>query len=84
MSRPEHSVNDAAWAAFVDRYGVGDTLDGDVVHVVPFGAFIRLGDGVDGFAPQSLWPAPPALGSRTAVRVEAIDPEHRRVALRPA
>jgi ribosomal protein S1 len=84
MTRPTHSIDEAGWADFVARHGVGDALDGDVVSVVPFGAFIRIGPGVDGLAPQSLWPTLPEAGSRIPVRIAAIDTEHRRVALGPA
>jgi ribosomal protein S1 len=84
MSRPIHQVSESGWADFVARHGVGDTVDGSVVSVVPFGAFIRIGDEVDGFAPQSLWPTLPDLGSRVAVRIDAIDPDNRRVAFGPA
>ncbi len=84
MSRPAHSYNEAAWRALVARHGIGDVLDGEVVSVVPFGAFIRVGAGVHGLAPQSLWPALPEVGSRIAVRIAAIDAEHHRVAFGPA
>lgn len=84
MSRPKHTVDEAAWASLIARYGVGDVVDGHVVTIVPFGAFIRVGDGVDGLAPQSLWPTLPELGTRIRVRIEAIDVENRRVALHPA
>jgi ribosomal protein S1 len=83
MSRPVHSIDEAGWAEFVARYSVGDVVDGHVVSVVPFGAFIRIGTGVDGLAPQSLWPTLPEPGARTLVRIEAIDVDNRRVALGP-
>ena len=84
MSRPTHSLNEAAWTELVGQHGVGDVVDGHVVSVVPFGAFIRIGDGVDGLAPQSLWPALPESGSPVSVRIEAIDVNTRHVALGPA
>ncbi len=84
MSRPTHSVDEAAWREFVARHGIDDVVDGQVVSVVPFGAFIRVGAGVDGLAPQSLWPALPEVGSRIAVRITALDAEHHRVAFGPA
>ena len=83
MSRPQHSSNPAAWAAFVAQYGVGDVVNGEVVSVVPFGAFIRVGDGVDGLAPQQLWPTLPTAGAKIAVRIDAIDPDNRRVSFAP-
>ncbi len=30
MSRPEHPHDEGAWARFVDRYSVGDVVEGDV------------------------------------------------------
>ena len=83
MSRPTPSVDDAAWASFVARHGVDDVVDGDVVSVVPFGAFVRI-DGLDGLAPQSSWPSLPEVGSRIRVRILAIDADNRRFALGPA
>ena len=80
MSSPH---NDSPWPAFASRYGVGDVADGEVVQVLPFGAFIRV-DGVDGFAPKSAWPALPTDGARVRVRIEAIDVEQRRFAVAPA
>jgi ribosomal protein S1 len=79
-----HQVNEPAWRAFVARHGIGDVVDGHVVSVVPFGAFIRVGDGVDGLAPQSLWPRLPAAGSTIPVRITMIDADNRRMAFGPA
>ena len=84
MSRPTHEINEAGWAEFLTQHGVGDVVDGQVLSIVPFGAFIRIGDGVDGLAPQSLWPTLPESGSRIPVTITAIDVDNRRVALGPA
>ena len=84
MSRPEHSIDEAGWARFVAQHGVGDVLDGDVVKVVPFGAFVRLDGGVDGLAPKQLWSNLPDPETRVTVRIAAIDPDNRRVSLGPA
>ena len=84
MSRPTHATNEAGWNDFVARHAVGDVVDGQVVSVVPFGAFVRIDDDVDGLAPQAEWPVLPELGSRLPVRILAIDVDNRRVALSPA
>ena len=81
MSRPH--TNEPAWPAFLARYRVGDIADGEVVSVVPFGAFIRI-DDVDGFTPRASWLALPEPGTRVRVRIEAIDDDQRRFALAPA
>jgi ribosomal protein S1 len=84
VSHQEHCVNEAAWAAFAAAHKVNDVMDGEVVSVVPFGAFIRIGGGVDGLAPHLAWPVLPVPGARVSVRVAAIDAENRRIALNPA
>ncbi|MFD2078621.1 small subunit ribosomal protein S1 [Actinopolymorpha cephalotaxi] len=83
MSRPEHSNDEAVWARFVDRYSVGDVVEGDVVSVVAFGAFVRI-DAVDGLAPKATWPTLPEVGARVPARIEAIDADNHRFALSPA
>ncbi|HTF06644.1 MAG TPA: S1 RNA-binding domain-containing protein [Asanoa sp.] len=77
------SDTDAAWSAFVTRYPVGAVVHGDVVSVVPFGAFVRIGE-VDGFAPAREWPTPLEEGSVVPVRIAAIDADARRFAVQPA
>lgn len=36
------------WEAFSGAHGVGDVVDGVVTKTVPFGAFVSVGDGVEG------------------------------------
>jgi small subunit ribosomal protein S1 len=81
MSSPH--TNEPAWPAFTARYSVGDVAEGEVVSVLPFGAFIRV-DEVDGFTPKSSWSALPAIGEQVRVRIEAIDDAQRRFAVAPA
>jgi ribosomal protein S1 len=76
-------ASDEAWSAFTARFRVGSVIHGDVVSVVPFGAFIRI-DEVDGFAPAREWPAPLEEGTIVPVRIAAIDAESRRFAVHPA
>ena len=83
MSRPTHAIDEAGWAQFVAARTVGDVIDGRVVHVVPFGSFIRTDEGVDGLAPQSAWPTLPELDSRIRARITAIDLHNRRFSLGP-
>ena len=39
---------DNPWVKFDNEYAVGDVVTGKVVSVTPFGAFIRIMDGIDG------------------------------------
>jgi ribosomal protein S1 len=84
MSRSTESVDETGWARFAARYGVGDVVRGEVVSTVPFGAFVRVGEGVEGLAPKPAWPQLPGVGSRIEARIVAIDPDNRRFALHPA
>jgi ribosomal protein S1 len=76
-------MSQAAWDQFIARYGVGDVVDGQVIHVVPFGAFVRVGE-VDGLAPQALWPDRPEVGSTVRARIAAVDTDRHRFSLAPA
>jgi ribosomal protein S1 len=79
MSR--HTSADA-WAEFAARYGVGDVVQGDVVSVEPFGAFVRVGE-VDGLAPTVEWPVLPEVGATVRVRILAVDLDRQRAAFGP-
>jgi small subunit ribosomal protein S1 len=39
---------DNPWKIAAEKYIVGNTVKGKVVRLVPFGAFVELGDGIDG------------------------------------
>jgi small subunit ribosomal protein S1 len=80
MSRRTHGD---AWPEFAARYGVGDVVEGEVVSVEPFGAFVRV-DDVDGLAPRPEWPVLPEVGSTVRVRILAIDNDRWRTAFGPA
>jgi small subunit ribosomal protein S1 len=79
MSR--HTSADA-WAEFAARHGVGDVVEGDVVSVEPFGAFVRVGE-VDGLAPTVEWPVLPEVGATVRVRILAVDLDRQRAAFGP-
>ncbi|MBL0888920.1 S1 RNA-binding domain-containing protein [Myceligenerans indicum] len=74
---------------FTDRIAVGQTLHGQVTKLVPFGAFVRVADGVEGLVHlQELASVPldaPSdavqTGDEITVAVTAIDAERRRLTL---
>ncbi|HRA75299.1 MAG TPA: S1 RNA-binding domain-containing protein [Propionicimonas sp.] len=68
-----------AWQAFVARSG--GTLAGVVSAVVPFGAFVRFEEGVDGLIPAAESQRSLRVGDHVSVRVLELDPEKRRVSL---
>ncbi|WP_439673472.1 S1 RNA-binding domain-containing protein [Embleya sp. MST-111070] len=79
------------WRIFADTHAVGARLAGTVTKLVPFGAFVRVGDGIEGLVPlDELAPTPvrqPSdvvqVGDDVTVTVTVIDIqlEHRRIAL---
>ncbi len=42
------SEQDNPWYIFTNNYNVGDVVSCEIVNIVPFGAFARIIDGVDG------------------------------------
>ena len=84
MSQPHEPVQPAVWQRFVQLHGKGEVVAAHVVSVVPFGAFVELGDGVHGLVHVSEWIEPITLGSTIDVRVVELDNERRRVSLKPA
>ena len=70
-----------------DGLNQGDVVEGKVTHVVDFGAFVELGDGVEGLVhisemPQGEQTAEALLPeSSVQVRVLRIDPQRHRIAL---
>ncbi len=80
------------WHDAVSRYPVGSTLTAKVTHIERFGAFVSILPGVDGLVPISkLGNGRRILSAREVVsegqemllQVETIDPERRRIGLKP-
>lgn len=74
---------------FADRVMVGQELRGQVTELVPFGAFIRISDGIEGLLPleeisgTSVQPSSDIVqvGDETTVIVTEIDRQRRRLTL---
>ncbi len=79
MNTTQNPPADEAWRSFVARSD--DIVEGTVVQVMPFGAFVRV-EGVDGLLPTAETRTPVALGDRVRARVLEIDEETRRFSLR--
>ncbi len=77
------------WEGVEERYQVGETFDGRVVRLVPFGAFVELEPGVEGLVHVSELAerrvSDPAEvvqeGDQVRVRVLKISEEDRRISL---
>lgn len=84
MTSSHHETPESAWRAFLTGQCARTAIDGTVVSVVPFGAFVELPEGVVGLLHQSEWSVEPQVGSAVSVRVLDLDLAKRRVSLAPA
>lgn len=77
------------WTKLVETYPEGTITDGKVTKIVPFGAFVELGDNVEGLVHISEMAAKhidsPAqvvhVGDAVKVKVMDVNPERRRISL---
>ena len=77
------------WVKLVESYPEGSIVDGKVTKIVPFGAFIELGDNIEGLVHISEMASKhietPAQvvkpGDDVKVKVMEINPERRRISL---
>ncbi len=81
------------WHGKVTGFAPGMVLNGTVVRLAPFGAFVRLAEGVDGLVHISKLGGGKRIkhprevvkeGQRLEVKVESVDLERKRIALAPA
>jgi ribosomal protein S1 len=79
-----HDVPLATWQDFLTRHAAGGVLSGRVTRVLPFGALVEVGDGIQGLLPKADWSAPPETGADIRVRIGSIDVDRRRMSLRQA
>ncbi|MCI2416102.1 S1 RNA-binding domain-containing protein [Saccharopolyspora sp. K220] len=83
MSAPHSDFDSAAWDAFASQHASGDVVTGQVVSVVPFGAFVDVA-GVHGLLHKVEWSDEPEVGAEIRVRIAEIDAERHRMSLRTA
>jgi predicted RNA-binding protein with RPS1 domain len=76
------------WTTVEQRYEVGQTVQGTITKIAPFGAFARIEDGVEGLIHLSEMPTgtqdpKTALqeGQEVTVRIVRIEPDRRRLGL---
>ncbi|ACV23012.1 30S ribosomal protein S1 homolog [Slackia heliotrinireducens] len=77
------------WLKLVEAYPAGSIIDGKVTKIVPFGAFVELGNNVEGLvhisemAPRRIdTPAQVVkVGQDVKVKVMEVNPERRRISL---
>lgn len=77
------------WRTLVKQYPVGAIIEGRVTKLVPFGAFVELGDGIEGLVHISemakghvdVPSQVTAVGETVQVKVMDIDLDRRRISL---
>ena len=77
------------WKEFERRYRAGEVIEGEVTKLVPFGAFVRVADGIEGLVHISELSEAHVesaeeivnVGDRVRVRVVEVDVSRRRVSL---
>ncbi|MDD7203682.1 MAG: S1 RNA-binding domain-containing protein, partial [Coriobacteriaceae bacterium] len=77
------------WRTLVKNYPVGAIIEGKVTKLVPFGAFVELGDGIEGLvhisemAPRHVdIPSQVCnVGDTVQVKVMDVDLDRRRISL---
>ena len=77
------------WIKLVESYPVGTIVEGTVTKIVPFGAFIELGQSIEGLVhisemSQRHIDTPAQVvkaGDEVKVKVMEINPERRRISL---
>src|SRR5919108_4072387 len=77
------------WKEFAEKHRAGQVIEGEVTKIVPFGAFVRVAEGIEGLvhisklSEQHVESADQVVqvGERVRVKVEDVDVARRRVSL---
>ncbi|MBR7100104.1 MAG: bifunctional 4-hydroxy-3-methylbut-2-enyl diphosphate reductase/30S ribosomal protein S1 [Clostridia bacterium] len=77
------------WDVVAEKYAEGDTVEGKVVRIVPFGAFVEVEKGIDGLVHVSQisyeWLENPTpvltIGQDVSAKILALDPAAKKMTL---
>ncbi len=71
------------WQRVAERFQPGQTIEGTVTRLAPFGAFVDLGEGIEGLLPSNQIAGRNDVMENSAVRVRVlnVEPERQRVGL---
>lgn len=77
------------WKEFERKYQAGEIIDGEVTKIVPFGAFVRVAQGIEGLVhiseiSEEHVESPEAVinvGDQVRVKVVDVDVQRRRISL---
>jgi small subunit ribosomal protein S1 len=77
------------WLELTKKYAIGDIVEGEVIKIVPFGAFVQIEEGIEGLVhiseiavysvekPEEVV----SIGDKVKVKIIDIDFDRRRIAL---
>ncbi|MEX2459157.1 MAG: 30S ribosomal protein S1 [Actinomycetota bacterium] len=83
------AIQEDPWKEFERKYSAGEVIAGQVTKLVPFGAFVRVGEGIEGLvhiselseehveSPESVV----TVGETVKVKVVDVDVSRRRISL---
>ena len=71
------------WQRVAERFQAGQVVEGTLTRLAPFGAFVDLGEGVEGLLPtnQVSGQAGIAEGATVRVKILNVEPERQRIGL---
>jgi small subunit ribosomal protein S1 len=71
------------WQRVAERFQAGQVVEGTLTRLAPFGAFVDLGEGVEGLLPtnQVAGQAGVVEGAKVRVKVLNVEPDRQRIGL---
>lgn len=75
------ALKESPWAEVAEKYKVGETVSGIVTKIVPFGAFLKLMEGVEGLIHVSETTGPLAEGEEVKAVIINLEPEKQKLGL---
>jgi small subunit ribosomal protein S1 len=71
------------WQRVGERFQPGQVVEGTLTRLAPFGAFVDLGEGVEGLLPTNQIANQPGVieGAQVRVRILNVEPERQRIGL---
>jgi small subunit ribosomal protein S1 len=71
------------WQRVAERFQAGQVVEGTLTRLAPFGAFVDLGEGVEGLLPTNQVTGQPGVSEGATVRVKIlnVEPDRQRIGL---
>ena len=69
------------WEELTKKYKVGDRVKGEITRIAPFGAFVRLPEGIEGLIHVSETTGPLTEGEKVEAVIINLEPEKQKLGL---